>query len=197
MFCPIILGSDKTTVLVATGQNQYYPLYMSLGPIRNNVRRAHRDAVALIGFLAIPKGLYDLYPPLLVFYKMIIFVLGKWKDSNSKEFRHFRRQLFHASLSAILKPLHAAMSHPEVRKCPDGHFQCVIYGLGPYIADYPEQVLVSCIVQNWCPTCPQNPKEWHGGVNTGRRSRDHTEALIEGFDHVTLWEDWGSLVILL
>ena len=35
--CPIILGSDKTTVLVATGQNEYYPLYMSNGLVYNSV----------------------------------------------------------------------------------------------------------------------------------------------------------------
>lgn len=54
-FCPIILGSDKTTVSVATGQNEYYPLYMSNGLVHNNVRRAHRNALTLIAFLAIPK----------------------------------------------------------------------------------------------------------------------------------------------
>lgn len=56
MFVPIILGSDKTTVSVATGQNEYYPLYLSIGNIHNNVRRAHRNGVVLIGFLAIPKS---------------------------------------------------------------------------------------------------------------------------------------------
>lgn len=55
-FVPVVLGSDKTTVSVATGQNEYYPLYASLGIAQNHVRRAHRDAVALIGFLAIPKS---------------------------------------------------------------------------------------------------------------------------------------------
>ncbi|KAJ8587763.1 hypothetical protein M405DRAFT_904199 [Rhizopogon salebrosus TDB-379] len=30
MFIPIILGSDKTTVSVATGHNQYWPVYMSI-----------------------------------------------------------------------------------------------------------------------------------------------------------------------
>lgn len=55
MFVPIILGSDKTTVSVATGNNEYYPLYLSLGNVRNNVRRAHRDALVLVAFLAIPK----------------------------------------------------------------------------------------------------------------------------------------------
>ena len=56
MFVPIILGSDKTTVSVATGDNEFYPLYMSIGNIKNNVRRAHKDALVLIGFLAIAKG---------------------------------------------------------------------------------------------------------------------------------------------
>ncbi len=59
MFCPLILGSDKTTVSVATGQNDYYPLYMSLGNVWNNVRRAHRNAVVVIAFLAIPKSKFD------------------------------------------------------------------------------------------------------------------------------------------
>lgn len=41
VFVPIILGSDKTTVSVATGQNEYYPLYASIGNVHNHVRRAH------------------------------------------------------------------------------------------------------------------------------------------------------------
>jgi len=57
-FVPIILGSDKTTVSVATRNNEYYPLYMSVGNVHNNVRRAHREALILIGFLAIPKSKY-------------------------------------------------------------------------------------------------------------------------------------------
>jgi len=56
MFVPIILGSDKTTVSVATGHNEYYPLYISIGNVYNIVRRAHRNAVVLVAFLAIPKG---------------------------------------------------------------------------------------------------------------------------------------------
>ncbi|KAF8814309.1 hypothetical protein BYT27DRAFT_7250153 [Phlegmacium glaucopus] len=37
VFCPIILGSDKTTVSVATGHNEYWPVYLSIGNIHNNV----------------------------------------------------------------------------------------------------------------------------------------------------------------
>ncbi|KAG2354746.1 hypothetical protein BDR07DRAFT_1382023 [Suillus spraguei] len=54
-FVPVILGSDKTTVSVATGNNEYYPLYASIGNVRNNVWHAHREALAITGFLAIPK----------------------------------------------------------------------------------------------------------------------------------------------
>ena len=56
MFVPIILGSDKTTVSVATGQNDFYPLYLSIGNIQNHMRRAHKNALVVIGFLPIPKG---------------------------------------------------------------------------------------------------------------------------------------------
>ena len=57
MFVPLILGSDKTTVSVATGQNEYYPLYMTIGNVHNTVRRAHRNALTLVAFLAIPKSM--------------------------------------------------------------------------------------------------------------------------------------------
>lgn len=56
MFIPIILGSDKTTISVGTGNNEYYPLYMSIGNIHNNTHRAHRNGIVLVGFLAIPKS---------------------------------------------------------------------------------------------------------------------------------------------
>jgi hypothetical protein len=58
MLVTLILGSDKTTMSVATGQNDYYPLYLSIGNITNRVRWAHEDGVIAIGFLAIPKGVF-------------------------------------------------------------------------------------------------------------------------------------------
>lgn len=60
MFVPIILGSNKTTTLVATSQHEYYPVYLSIGNVHNNIHRAHKDALVLIGFLSTPKG--DDYP---------------------------------------------------------------------------------------------------------------------------------------
>ena len=42
---------------------------------------------------------------------------------------------------------------PEVVRCPDGYFCRAIYRIGPYIADYPEQVWLAAVVQGWCPKC--------------------------------------------
>ncbi|KAG6807820.1 hypothetical protein H0H92_006325 [Tricholoma furcatifolium] len=126
-FCPVILGSDKTTVSVATGHTEYYPVYISNGMIHNNVRRAHRNGLSLLAFLAIPK------------------TDAEHRDSD--EFQQFWRSLFHGALAVILESLRAAMKDPEVVRFGDGHYRRVIYSLGPYIADYPEQVLLACIVQ--------------------------------------------------
>ena len=77
--------------------------------------------------------------------------LASNESCNDAAFRKFRRQVFHSSLAKMLESLKAGMTIPEVVRFPDGHFRKVIYGLGPYIADYPEQALLACIVQGWCP----------------------------------------------
>lgn len=149
MLVPVILGSDKTTVSVATGHTEYYPLYASNGNVYNNVRRAHKNAVTLIGFLAIPKSMF-LFSNCL--NNVITFLpVADREYADDDGFRKFRRQLFHSSLAAILEPLKPGMSKPEVVLCPDGHYRRAIYTLGPYIADYPEQVILACVVQDWCP----------------------------------------------
>jgi hypothetical protein len=71
--------------------------------------------------------------------------------ADRANFRKFRRQLFHSSLETILSALHPHMSKPRVTLCANCQYRNVIYGLGPYIADYPEQALLACIVQKWCP----------------------------------------------
>lgn len=149
MFVPITLGSDKTTVSVGTGDNEFWPLYGSVGNIHNNMRRAHGAGFVLIGFLAIPKGIRDL-PNLRVLDIDVCSAADK-SHSSDPVFRRFRRQLFHSSLSKNLWLLRSVMEKPEVVECCDGHYHRAIWGLGPYSGDYPEQVLLTCIVQGWCP----------------------------------------------
>ncbi|KAI0652180.1 hypothetical protein C8Q79DRAFT_898811 [Trametes meyenii] len=169
-FIPVILGSDKTTVSVATGQNDYYPLYCSIGNVHNNVRRAHRNAVSVIGFLAIPKT--------------------NRQDANDPSFRKFCRQLFHTSLGHILGSLRPWMEKPDIVQCGDGHFRKIFYGIGPYIADYPEQALVACIVQGWCPICMRPKPDLEEGAGLPR-GRAHTEFAVREFELGELWDNYG------
>ncbi|KAI0071438.1 hypothetical protein K474DRAFT_1687078 [Panus rudis PR-1116 ss-1] len=173
MFVPIILGSDKTTVSVATGNNEYYPLYMSLGNFHNDARRAHCDSVIPISFLAIPKC--------------------ERKSDNDKTFRMFRRQLFHSSISAIFQNIKPFMEKPDIVVCPDGYYHRAIYSFGPYITDYPEQVLLTLIVQGWCPRCTANHENLDGSPAT-RRSREHWAHLIQSeFGPSVLWDEYGYI----
>ena len=92
-------------------------------------------------------------------------------------------------------------------KCPDRHFCRVVFGIGPYIADYPEQVLISGIVQNWCgrfvlasyyflialrtysPDVLLSLNNLDGGGAS--RTLEITQALTEEFPLSILWDKWG------
>ncbi|TFK79473.1 hypothetical protein K466DRAFT_505488 [Polyporus arcularius HHB13444] len=169
MLTPIILGADKTTVSVATGNQEFHPLYMSIGNITNEMRRAHREAVLPIGFLAIPKGDRDV--------------------EDSEEFRVFKKQLYHHAIAFILSPLRPGMTTPEVVVCPDGHYRRAIFELGPFIADYPEQVYLSGVVYGWCPKCLALPDELEQIGDP--RFRALTDHLCAHYDRRTLWESFG------
>ena len=80
MLVPIILGSDKTTVSVVTGQHDYYPLYLSISNTHNNTQRAHQNAVVLLAFLAIPKSQCLIVLSLLSYWQMHS---GPWKRGYS------------------------------------------------------------------------------------------------------------------
>lgn len=150
MFVPVILGSDKTTVSVATGNNEYWPVYGSIGNIHNNVRRAHGGGLVLIAFLSIPKSIH--FSKYTFHWQSFnnFFLLANNLHSQCPDFRQFRRKLYHTSLSTILESLRPGETIPEVYRCPDGHFHRILWGVGPYIADYQEQVLLACVVQQWC-----------------------------------------------
>ena len=54
MFTPVVLGADKTVASVGTGHQEFHPVYMSLGNVHNEMRRAHGEAVIPLAFLSIP-----------------------------------------------------------------------------------------------------------------------------------------------
>jgi hypothetical protein len=129
LYCPIILGSDKMTVLVATDQVKYHPLYISIGNPHNSVRCTHQNAVIPIAFLAIPKSESPCFWLSGFEHAQSYNTSGdRWYD-KCPHFRAFKRQLYHVSIAAILKPLRLGMTDPIVRRCLDGHLRRVIYDL--------------------------------------------------------------------
>ncbi|PPQ88480.1 hypothetical protein CVT25_012030, partial [Psilocybe cyanescens] len=103
------------------------------------------------------------------------------------EFQHFCRQLYHQCLELIFEPLKLCIETYKVIKCPDGHFFWAIFGLGPYIADYPEQGSSLTGSQNECDAPP------HDLDSKGSHccSHEKTDFLIKNFDPGILWDDYG------
>ena len=60
-FIPIILDGDKTTITVGTCQQEYWPVYLSIINVHNNIRCACGSVVKLLAFLAIPKSEFFLF----------------------------------------------------------------------------------------------------------------------------------------
>ena len=111
------------------------------------------------------------------------------EHADSAEFRKFKHQLFHSSLTRILFSLRSAMKVPEVVLFGDDYYRCVIYSLAAYIADYKEQVLLSCIVHNWCPKCLAHRTNLD--EEALRRHREHTDTVIKEFEFRKLWDVYG------
>ncbi|KDQ60528.1 hypothetical protein JAAARDRAFT_191902 [Jaapia argillacea MUCL 33604] len=146
MFVPIVAGSDKTTVSVATGHQEYHPVYMSPGILTNPACCARGTGVLPVVFLPIPKANH--------------------KQHKMAAFQKFSRQMYHTCLACVFAPLKPTMTTPKVIWCSDGHFRRAIFGLGPYIADYLEQVWLTGIVSGWCPKCDAQPTDLDGAGAT-------------------------------
>ncbi|KAG1813895.1 uncharacterized protein BJ212DRAFT_1447696 [Suillus subaureus] len=171
-FVPPIVGSNKTTVSVATGHTEYHPLYLSIGNIFNGVQRTHHNGVVLVG-LAIPKSTKE--------------------HLEDKDFCNLHCQIFHSSLTKIFDSVKPNMTIPNVVHCPDSHYWHVIYGLGLYIANYPEQLVLLGVVQNWCPKCLNHRRNLKGDGPSLLWCREHTNLLIQELKHANLWYDYGII----
>ena len=141
---------------------------------------------------------------------LLTYFLARQKHQNKPEFLKFCHQLYHTCLTKVFQPLKAGMTSPKTIHCPDGHWQCAIYSLGLYIANYPEQVFLAGIVQNWCPKnmliqalcsfhlsltladhrCKAKPENLDA-LGSLKCSHKKTGLLIECFDPGILWKDFG------
>jgi hypothetical protein len=61
MFVSVVVGSDRTTVFVATEHQEYHPVYMSPGNLTNIARQAHGNALIPVAFLPILKSRFHVH----------------------------------------------------------------------------------------------------------------------------------------
>ncbi|KAK7049033.1 hypothetical protein R3P38DRAFT_3307632 [Favolaschia claudopus] len=151
---PIILSSDKTRLSQQRGDKSAWPVYLTIGNIAKDTRRkASSHATILLGYL--PIGKLDCYT-----------------DATRSVAKY---RLFHYCMGIIMKSLADAGNDAVQMVCADGFLRQIHPILAAYVADYPEQCLISCCMENRCPECTVLPTE--RGCHGVHRKRDMDETL--------------------
>ena len=152
---PLIISTDKTSLTQFSGDKKAYPVYLTIGNISKDIRRQPSShATVLIGYLPISK--------------LECFL----ESHDSRRFAVYR--LFHHSMRIILEPLIVAGKKGVEMPCADNFVRRIFPVLAAYVADYPEQCLVACCMENRCPSCVVGHKERGENCNSPLRSQAAT-----------------------
>ncbi|KAF9043522.1 hypothetical protein BDZ89DRAFT_901033, partial [Hymenopellis radicata] len=131
---PLIFSTDKTQLTQFSGSRQAYPVYLTLGNIPNRLRRKPSAmASILVAYLPVDK-------------------MSKGRISKRDMGSRYQR-LFHAAMAHIMEPLKEAGQNGVEMTSGDGAVRMVHPVLASYVADYPEQCLVTCAKYGTCPKC--------------------------------------------
>ncbi|KAM5544364.1 hypothetical protein V8D89_002024 [Ganoderma adspersum] len=135
---PVILISDKTQLSTFSGDKVAWPVYLTIGNISKSVWKCpSRRAVALLGYLPASK--------------LQCFSSSKWSLEGYR--------LFHHVMCIMLQPLIKAGCEGQRLTCTDGGVQHIYPILATYLADHPEQCLVTCSKENCCLVCVIPPDQ--------------------------------------
>lgn len=132
---PIIVSTDKTQLTQFSGGKQAYPVYLTLGNIRNRLRRRPSEqACILLAYLLMEK-------------------VAK-RTSSTPTMSALYQRAFHAAMEHIFEPL-KTIDHKEGISMTSGNgtIHRVHPILAAYVTDYLEQCLVICAKSRTCPKC--------------------------------------------
>jgi len=165
----------QATLTQFSGDKKAYPVYMTIGNISKEIRRQQSSrATVLIGYLPISK-------------------LQCFREAgDSRKFAVYR--LFHHCMRIILEPLITAGKCGIEMTCANKYVRHIFPILATYVADYPEQCLVTCCMENRCPCCVVGCDKC--GENTGSPLRCQASTLDmlsehKNGEHPFLFDDEG------
>lgn len=160
---PVIISSDKTQLTTFRNKTAY-PVYLTLGNIPKHIRRKpNRQAQVLLAYL--PTSKLD-------------------HITNQESRRRALANLFHSSMSIILRPLEDSGRDGIVLVSGDGTARMCHPIFAAFVGDYPEQLLVGIIKHGLCPVCPAL-KEGIGEPDTIDAPRD-IRPILEALDQIEL-----------
>ena len=152
---PVIISSDKTHLSQFQGDKSAWPVYLTIRNILKDIRRqASSCTTVLIGYL--PVGKFDCF--------------------TEKVHQAMRYRIFHHCMSILTKSLIIAGTNGVDMTCPDVFVPWVWLILAAYVADYPEQCLVACCMENRCPICKVNPTSH--GLHEAALPRETKETVV-------------------
>ncbi|KAJ3966048.1 hypothetical protein EV361DRAFT_872717 [Lentinula raphanica] len=189
---PLIIATDKTQLTQFSGSKQAYPVYLTLGNIPKALRRKpSQQACILLAYLPVDKMAKDVLP--------------------KRELSSPYQRLFHEAMRIIFSPLQEAGRLGVELASGDGTVRLVHPILASYVADFPEQCLVTCSKYETCPKCqvtaanlsspdrfPKRTKEWTLEVMAEARSSTSSssqyfafcmEKEVSGYVYRPFWDD--------
>lgn len=167
-FLGIIGASDKTALTVGTGGKEMHPFLLSIANIDAGVRmKASSHAFALAAYLPIPK----------------------FCDVSKHVHAILCARVYHKCISIVTQSLKDAEAEGAVMSNPWGNLNAIHTPLVSWIADYPEQLLISCTAAKHSPVSIASSLQFGDNVIYSPRTRDVTlSAIYKACDETDPWD---------
>lgn len=157
---PVIIATDKTQLTQFSGSKSAYPVYLTLGNFPKAIRRKpSQHACILLGYLSVDKI--------------------RRSNMTKRAQRARNQRLFHESMRIILEPLKAAGRNGIELTGGDGAVRLVHPVLASYVADFPEQCLVTCSKYGTCPKCQRPATDLQNPIPGEPRTHKWTTDIIQ------------------